>query len=258
MDKKEIKEYWEKYPAGVWYSNKQEGSKVFFDEIENYRFNQQYRYLPQLMEFNRHRNENVLEVGCGIGSDLIRFARNGANVTGIDLTERAITLARKRFSIYNLQAKLMIEDAENLPFRDESFDLVYSFGVLHHTPNIQKAIDEIYRVLKKGKKAIIMLYHKSYDYYFHLFLKYGILKGELLRMNMQQIANKHTEHVGNSPLTAMFSKRQAKQLFTNFSKIELYVRFLHKAGLLYRITTPWILDKLSRFIGYHLIIKARK
>ena len=92
-------------------------------------------------------------------------AKAGADYTGIDLTEAAIELARKRFALSQLNGEFRVSDAENLDFDDASFDLVYSHGVLHHTPDIEAAVREIYRVLKPGGRAIVMLYHRgSYNY----------------------------------------------------------------------------------------------
>jgi ubiquinone/menaquinone biosynthesis C-methylase UbiE len=103
-----------------------------------------------------------------MGTDLLQLARRGMRVTGIDLTEEGINLARKRFELYQIPAELKIDDAENLSFPDNTFDVVYSFGVLHHTPDTQKAIDEVRRVLVPGGLAVIMLYNRnSLNYYIH-------------------------------------------------------------------------------------------
>jgi ubiquinone/menaquinone biosynthesis C-methylase UbiE len=108
-----------------------------------------------------------------MGIDLVELAKRGIEVIGIDLTEKAIDLACKHFKEKKLQAKFKVANAESLPFKNEEFDLVYSFGVLHHTPNTQKAIDEIFRVLKPGGGAYIMLYHKnSLNYLVHRILNY--------------------------------------------------------------------------------------
>lgn len=114
-------------------------------------------------------NIQFLEIGCGMGTDALQIAKKGIEVTAIDLTDEGIRLAKDRFSLNNYSADLRIADAENLPFEDTYFDIVYSFGVLHHIPDTQKAINEIYRVLKPGGEAYIMLYNKiSLNYFAHL------------------------------------------------------------------------------------------
>ena len=109
--------------------------------------------------------DSILEIGCGIGTDGAQFAKAGADYTGIDLTEAAIDLARRRFAVSGLNGEFRVSDAEKLGFPGDSFDLVYSHGVLHHTPDIEAAVSEIRRVLKPGGRALVMLYHRgSYNY----------------------------------------------------------------------------------------------
>ena len=107
----------------------------------------------------------VLEVGCGLGTDGAQFAKAGANYTGIDLTDAAVDLARRRFELFQLPGTFRVADAERLDFPDNTFDIVYSHGVLHHTPDTAAAVREIHRVLRPGGKAVVMLYHRdSYNY----------------------------------------------------------------------------------------------
>jgi len=158
--KNEVREYWNAHPCGTQFTNLEWGSKEFFEEVEKFRYLTQ-PFMNEIVGFDKFVGKKVLEIGCGLGTDLLQFARNGANVTGVDLTPNSIELVRKRFSIEDLSVETKIADAENLPFENGSFELVYSFGVLHHTPNTQKAIEEVYRVLKPGGKIIIMLYNKT-------------------------------------------------------------------------------------------------
>jgi ubiquinone/menaquinone biosynthesis C-methylase UbiE len=107
----------------------------------------------------------VLEVGCGLGTDGAQFAKAGAVYTGIDLTDAAIDLAKRRFELFQLPGTFRVADAERLDFPDNTFDIVYSHGVLHHTPDTAAAVREVHRVLRPGGKAIVMLYHRdSYNY----------------------------------------------------------------------------------------------
>jgi len=194
-----------------------------------------------------------LEVGCGIGTDLIQYAKVGSICTGIDLTENAINITKKRFKLYNLKADLRVADAESLPFRDNAFDLVFSFGVLHHTHNTKKAINEIYRVLKPGGKAIVMLYAKGIAYYSTLFY-FGVLRGELLNTSKQAVIDKHSEYHGNSPLTKIYSRKKIEKLFEIFE----VVRIDRYTDIFMRYRPRFLAYGLGKVIGGHFIIKATK
>jgi len=137
----------------------------FFTRFREQRYRTQW-HLPLLVPFADARGRKVLEIGIGNGADGAMFALNGADYTGADLTEAALEATRRHFEVLGLSGTFRKENAECLGFGDETFDIVYSHGVLHHTPHTQKAIDEVYRVLKPSGRAIIMLYHKhSFNYY---------------------------------------------------------------------------------------------
>lgn len=148
-NKKNIADYWENSQPGAWWCDEIEGRREFFEKIEKQRYSVQ-PHIKDCAEFDKHPDEKVLEIGCGICTDLLQFARGHAQVVGLDLTNKALSLGKKRFDLYGVEGEWLKMDAENLGFKDNSFDYVYSFGVLHHTPNTQNAIDEVYRVLKKG------------------------------------------------------------------------------------------------------------
>ncbi|MEX2116102.1 MAG: class I SAM-dependent methyltransferase, partial [Bacteroidota bacterium] len=132
--KREVQAYWDAHPCGTQFTDLEWGSREFFEQVETFRYTLQ-PFMDRIMRFKEYKGKRLLEIGCGLGTDLLQFARAGAHVTGIDLTPASIDLARKRFSLYGIPADLQVADAENLPFPDESFDVVYSFGVLHHTPD---------------------------------------------------------------------------------------------------------------------------
>src|SRR5262249_9880779 len=153
--------------------------------------------------FDKYAGKKLLEIGCGTGTDLLQFARGGAVVTGVDLTPRSIEIAQRRLEIYGQNGQFSQGDAENLEFADESFDVVYSFGVIHHTPDTERAVQEIHRVLKRGGKAIVMIYHRSSLYYWlGLMLKRGVLRGELCKYSPAEIMSRYVEHseTGGKPL----------------------------------------------------------
>jgi glycosyltransferase involved in cell wall biosynthesis len=179
--KSNVRDYWNANPCGTQFTEIERGSRAFYDEVERFRYETQ-PFMEKLCKFDAFKGKTLLEIGCGLGTDLLQFARHGAIVTGVDLTEESIALAKKRFELYGVQGTFCTADAENLPFADNSFDVVYSFGVLHHTPNTQKAIDEIYRVVKHGGEIVIMLYHKHSLHVWlgvPLYFLYGLSKGKL-------------------------------------------------------------------------------
>ena len=148
----------------------------FNDKIKRPERYKQFNYILKDAEFKEHRGERVLEIECGVGTDSLEYAKGGASIYGIDLTDSAIKITKRKF---NLKGNFKRMNAENLRFKDDSFDLVYSFGVLHHIPNIEQSIREIKRVLRDNGKAIIFLYAKGWMYKIYFPLYYGLLKGEL-------------------------------------------------------------------------------
>src|SRR5438093_4517272 len=138
-DKERVREFWEEAPCGVKLATAdvEPGSRAFYDELEATRYRLE-PFIPSFAEFDRWRGKDVLEVGVGAGSDFVRFVRAGARMTGVDLTEAAVDHVRRRLELEALAADLQVADAEALPFADASFDLVYSWGVLHHTPGTKQ------------------------------------------------------------------------------------------------------------------------
>ena len=136
------------------------GTKAFFEDLDDYRFDKLH-YLPQLVDFSSFRGQRLLEVGCGIGTDLVRFAKGGARVTGVDLAQTAIDLARKNFELNGVTAdELRVANGEALPYADASFDVVYGHGVIQYTANAPQLIREMHRVLKPGGTGIFMVYNR--------------------------------------------------------------------------------------------------
>src|SRR5947207_15685633 len=182
-EKARARDQWSKDPAGAVYGSSYEvGSREFFDEVERHRYQEYAPWMPEVMGFNQFQGKQLLEVGCGMGTDLLQFARGGAQVPGADLTPRTIHISRRHLALYGESGEFALADCETLPFADESFDVVYSNGVLHHTPDTAGAVREIHRVLKPGGLARVMLYHRnSWNYWFDIIAKHGLLHGELLR-----------------------------------------------------------------------------
>jgi SAM-dependent methyltransferase len=156
----EIQRYWDHRIHDLEMTKHPVGTTAFFDDLDDYRFDK-LNYLPRLVDFSGFRGQRLLEVGCGIGTDLTRFARGGARVTGVDLSMTAIDLARQNLSLHGLQAEaLRVENAEALTDPDGSFDVVYGHGVIQYTADPVRLVRECHRVLKPGGTAIFMVYNR--------------------------------------------------------------------------------------------------
>jgi SAM-dependent methyltransferase len=154
-----VRAYWNARIHDLEMTSQPVGTRPFFDELDDYRFDK-LAYLPRLIDFAGFRGQRLLEIGCGIGTDLVRFARGGARVAGLDLSETAIALAQKNLAAHGLCGGLMIGDGSTLPFADATLDVVYAHGVLQYAPDARKIVDEAHRVLKPGGTAIFMVYNR--------------------------------------------------------------------------------------------------
>ena len=155
----QVREYWERHIHDLEITQHPVGSRGFFDDLDQYHF-EKLHHLLRLVDFNGWPGRSVLEVGCGAGVDLVRFARGGAEVCGVDLTEAAIALARANFSQRGLTGRFEVADAERLPFAGNTFDLVYAHGVVQYTASPQTLVNECYRVLKPGGQAVFQVYNR--------------------------------------------------------------------------------------------------
>lgn len=267
----EVKDYWKgKNVPQQWYSKKTPLTLAWFNEISMKRYKVYYEYLADLMEFEFHSGEKVLEIGCGLGTDLVEYAKNGSIVTGVDLNEDQINFTKLNLELRNLPySELKVANAEKLPFDNNKFDLVVSFGVLHHTPNTEKAIEEVYRVLKDDGTAIIMLYARGWKHYIKRCLISGILLGKFFRygFSWQKVYNDASEVHGNSPKTGVYTKRQVKKLFKDFKNLELSKKrmgefFEYKPYNTYKF--PKFVINLFKFfnfeslLGENWLIRAQK
>ena len=288
--KERVRAFWQQNPCGTKFADAPPGSRRFFELLEEHRYKKEW-HIPAAAGFAHSKNLSVLEVGCGLGTDGAQFAKAGAKYTGIDLTDAAIELARRRFELFDLPGTFRVADAETLDFPDNLFDIVYSHGVLHHTPDIAVAIREIHRVLRPGGKAVVMLYHRdSYNYRVNIsmlrrtgvnLLKWHagvkvvhLLTGEpeeSLREHAQQLKDqagylsseeflsRNTDGAGN-PLARVYSRAEARELFNDFAYVDLRTYFLNKRWLplLGPILPRSVESQLASRWGWHLWIYATK
>ncbi|HVL67863.1 MAG TPA: class I SAM-dependent methyltransferase [Vicinamibacterales bacterium] len=155
----DVRAYWNDHIHDLEITSHRVGTPGFFADLDQYHF-EKLHHLLRLVDFNGYRGKRVLEVGCGAGTDLARFARGGAIVTGVDLAASSIELAKKNFEQQGLTGEFFEADGERLPFADASFDLVYAHGVVQYTPNGQALVDECRRVLVPGGEAIFQVYNR--------------------------------------------------------------------------------------------------
>jgi SAM-dependent methyltransferase len=246
-----IRRYWNERIHDLEIARHPIGTKEFFEELAAYRY-EKLDYLPRVIDFSAYRGKRLLEVGCGVGLDLIRFARHGAIVTGIDLAQVSIGLAKKNFAFHYVTGDLRVMNGEHLEFDDHSFDVAYAHGVLQYTGDIQRMIQEIKRVLKPGGQAILMVYNR-----------YSWLNclSKLLRVKL--------EHE-DAPVLNTYSIPQFRKLLARFSRVEIIperfpvpTRLHHgiKAAVYNGVFVSAfnLLPKpVIRPLGWHLMAKAIK
>jgi ubiquinone/menaquinone biosynthesis C-methylase UbiE len=166
----DVNTFWNTEACGTHFVADFADDRDFYEKFREHRYRTEW-HIPLLVPFADAKGKRVLEIGTGNGADAAMFALNGAEYTGVDLTDAALEATRRHFAVLNLTGVFQRENAERLSFADETFDVVYSHGVLHHTPHTDRAINEVWRVLKPGGRAIVMLYHKrSFNYVVRIML----------------------------------------------------------------------------------------
>jgi SAM-dependent methyltransferase len=219
-EKKAVHEFWEQAACGENLYLKGLGKEDYLEQ-EKIRYELE-PFILEFAEFERGRDKKVLEIGVGLGADHQKWAEAGAILYGIDLTQRAIAATQHRFELLGLKSDLQVADAENLPFGDETFDIVYSWGVLHHTPNTAKAMDEVLRVLKPKGVAKLMIYHKYSFIGYMLWLRYALLGLKPLT-SLDEIYGIYLE----SPGTKAYSVSEAHKLLSKFQSVEIQTVLTH-------------------------------
>jgi ubiquinone/menaquinone biosynthesis C-methylase UbiE len=230
-------------------------------------------WMDEVLGYDETSGLDVLDVGCGQGIDLARYARAGARATGIDLTPRHAELAAAHVAALRLDARVVGGDAERLPFGDASFDRVSSNGVLHHTPEFELALGEILRVLRPGGEVRVIVYNRSsLHFWLTEFLYLGLVKRHLLReRSMAGVLSLGVEatSVGARPLVRVYSPRALRRLLreAGFEDVRTLVRHLRPedtppldllARAVPRLRDPRLADRIGRVAGWYVTGLARK
>ena len=247
-----ITRYWNHRIHDLEMTDHPVGTKAFFDDLDDYRFDKLH-YLPKVVDFSAFRGQRLLEVGCGIGTDLVRFAKGGARVTGVDLAQTAIDLARKNFELNGVAAEeLRVANGEALPYPDSAFDVVYGHGVIQYTSDAPQLIREMHRVLKPGGTGIFMVYNR--------------VSWLNAMSKLMKVALEHED----APVLKKYSIAEFKELLKPFASVEIVPeRFpvksrLHKGwkGIAFNTVFVGTFNALPRSwvrpLGWHLMAFCRK
>jgi SAM-dependent methyltransferase len=207
----------------------------------------------------------VLEIGVGMGADYLEWLKAGASATGIDLSSASIEQARQRCESAGYKSDLRVADAENLPFPADSFDIVYSYGVMHHSPDTPRCIGEAWRVLKAGGQARIMLYHHPSLTGLFLWLRYGLWQGKSLRSSVYDFLE--------SPGTKTYTRQEVLSLMQEFRNVKVTQVFspgdllLHQPSarfrspfyrVIWKMYPRWLAERVARKYGLFLLVTATK
>jgi 2-polyprenyl-3-methyl-5-hydroxy-6-metoxy-1,4-benzoquinol methylase len=265
----EVRDFWDRRPCNIRHSPGPVGTREYFDEVEARKYLVE-PHIPRFADFPRWRDKRVLEIGCGIGTDTINFARHGAWVTGIELSEKSLVVARKRAEVYGLQDRIRfyLGNAEELTqfVPVEPYDLIYSFGVVHHTPHPERVIEQMRYYVRPGSTIKIMVYHRYAWKVLWILLTYG--KGQFWRLD--ELVARHSEAQTGCPITYTFARRQVRELLKRygFQVTEMWVDHIFPYRILdyvqYRYVKVWyfrwlpspLFRWLERHFGWHLCVTA--
>ncbi len=264
-----VKEYWDRRPCNIRHSPAPVGSRQYFDEVEA----RKYLVEPHILafaQFDRWRGKKVLEVGCGIGTDTINFARSGAQVTSVDLSEKSLELARTRASVFGLQDQIRFftGNAEELSsfVPVEPYDLIYSFGVIHHTPHPDVILEQLRQFTRPGTTLKIMVYHRRSCKVAWILLTDG--RGQFWKL--QDLVAKNSEAQTGCPVTYTYTRREGRRLLERHGfrvpevqvehifpyRIPDYVQYRYLKEPYFRWMPQPLFRALERRFGWHLLLTA--
>ena len=265
-DKLESQKQWNANPCGTgeYLRGIEYGSLEFFDEIKRNRYEVTDKWMKRIIDFGICRNKRLLEIGHGMGTDLLSFCEAGAMVYGIDITEEHHKLAQRNFILHGRKCDLKLCDAAEIDFPANHFDYVYSHGVLHHTPDTVRCISEAYRVLKPGGKFLLSVYYTySAFHIFSMLIYSGIIQRRLFRLGykgLMSTAEYGADGMARRPVVKTYSKRQLRHMLADFSRIEFKLAHFRRQHIpLVGSVLPERLEKrLEPFMGWYVVSFATK
>jgi SAM-dependent methyltransferase len=249
----QVRRFWQAHPVAAEAVPFPLGTREYFEYYDRLReANESVAFSAALHEYEKFAGERVLDVGCGNGYVLSRYAAAGAITHGVDLTEAGIGLCRRRFELAGLRGRFTVGSAEDLPFPSQSFGLVCSMGVLHHTPRTERAVGEIRRVLRPGGRLIVMFYHRNSFHYRVLFPFRRLFAGKSLQQSINEV-----DGVGN-PKGDVYSRRELRALLEGFNDLEMFAGVLpwHKLGAGAELVPAGIRTWAERGAGWFLYAKG--
>jgi ubiquinone/menaquinone biosynthesis C-methylase UbiE len=259
--KGEIRGFWDKNPVCSNFIKERPGTIGFYRTFDAH-VSKIEKPVEHIYDFGGYRGRKVLDIGCGNGYVLSRYASKGADVTGIDLTLKAIELSKKRFKLFKLKGSFRTADAEKLPFADSTFDLVTSMGVLHHTPDTEKAINEAHRVTKPGGRTLLMLYHKNSFLYYVYYPVLRLARREHWGKSLDQMVCVYDGT--KNPLGKAFTRADVRRMCRRYKSVKITTHYLSKdqiplpLGIAKWLVPQKLLDSLSSSIGWFIYIDCRK
>ena len=264
-----VSDYWNARPCNIRHSTKPVGTREYFDEVEARKYMVE-PHIPAFAEFDRWRGKKVLEIGCGIGTDTINFARAGAQVTSVDLTEKSLEVARQRAKVFGFEDRVKFFQANAEKLSDyvpvEKYDLIYSFGVIHHTPHPELVLEQLRKYARPDTTLKIMVYNRwSWKVLWILFV-YG--KGQFWKLD-RLIADSSEAQTG-CPVTYSYSRTSGRQLLDEHGfrvtrtmvdhifafSIPEYVQYRYKRVWYFRWMPRFLFRALERMFGWHLCLTA--
>jgi SAM-dependent methyltransferase len=261
-----VQEFWDKRPCNLRHSPAPLGSREYFEEVTERKYRVE-PHIPRFAQFEKWRGKRVLEIGCGIGTDTIRFAQAGADVTAVDLSERSLAIARQRAELYGAKVRFYRANAEELSsvVPKERYDLVYSFGVIHHTPHPERVLRELRtHYLAQGSTLKLMLYHRHSYKVLWILLRYGY--GAFWKT--PELVATHSEAQTGCPVTYSYTPAEVRRLLAGMRIDELFVDHIFPYRIpdyvQYRYRKTWyfamlpapLMRALERRFGWHLCVTA--
>lgn len=249
----DVRAYWDRRPCNIRHSTSEIGTREYFNDVEKRKYFVE-SHIPTFAEFGMWKNQKVLEIGCGIGTDAVNFARAGADYTGVELSAQSLALTRKRFEVFGLKGTFYEGSAEVLDsiVPKGTYDLVYSFGVIHHTPNPRKVVDMVKKYMGEGSEFRLMLYAEN------------SWKSIMIKSGLDQ-----PEAQSGCPIAFTFTQDEIRNLLRDFDILEMhqdhifpyviekYVQYEYEAQPWFKAMPSQMFKALEKALGWHTLVKCR-